>query len=125
MNLPRFNPGDHVILSGHKQPVNFHGKVVQVIPYEKFSEELYRLFKTDETVVAVVTKMVERDKSWHEWPCYYVEPNSSPGVATYEEAQYIVPGITYDQYMMLTTRRLYLCLDSDLMDEQQEEQVSS
>jgi hypothetical protein len=116
MLLPRFGQGDRVKRIGLNQ-LNFIGTIRQVIPPAGIAALINKIAAGDQdTAVNLVRDMYNRDNEFHHNYAYIVEPESSPGPATFEEAEYIVPGITIDQYHLLMKGRKYLIIDSDLID---------
>lgn len=111
-----YNVGDRVVKSG--LDMAFHGEVHAVIPPDMIPEALAELHRNNphgtESTIDLFTRM---DPTWQEHALYFVEPDSSPGIASYEEAHKICPALTRHQYEMITTRRVFLVLDSQLLPE--------
>jgi len=91
--------------------LNFHGRVDRVI------ESPHEYIELVEIPQGFIDNFAERDPDWDKNPIYLVTPDSSPGLATFEEANSIVPGLTEIQYSMLTGHRQFLVLESDLLSE--------
>lgn len=107
-----FNPGDNVVKSC-KDGFNFHGWVLAAIPPDQIEEHLVNY----QVIGDFIAAFDRRDPDWRQFPIYIVQPHSSPGPAPYEEAQYIIPGLTKEQYDLLMHSRRWIVLDSDLLPE--------
>lgn len=113
--LPRFEVGD-VVIRSNATGLSFGGVVREIYTVKQFFKILkQRTNNNTEYSVNVARVFFERDRNFADYPIYAIEPFSSPGIATFAEAEVIVPGLTKIQYDMLMNSRVFDCLDSDLL----------
>ena len=117
---PRFKIGDRVLRSsntippGLDRPMVYSGTVTQVLTATEYLQLINSRHGT--AALNTIRKIFsERDKDYLKSHVYIIEPDSSPGLAPYEEATIIIPGLSREQYDMLTNRRSFDCIDSDLL----------
>lgn len=118
---PSYKVGDQVIRSGLS--LHFTGVVTKVFQPSQINEAIATIVPDPENhkhgkfIQAFLDGFRKRDKDFHKYPMYAVQPHSYPGVASYEEAQSICPYLTRTQYDLIVGNmpRSYLVLDSDLL----------
>lgn len=120
----RFSLGDRVLRSsntvpeGTDKPLIFRGVVRKIYTVNSYFRHLHEITKSIEAALNVKSIFMLRDKDYPKYHIYDVEPDSSPGPCSFEEAVCIVPGLSRHQYDMLMDRRVFACLDSDLLPEE-------
>lgn len=108
-----YQPGNRVIKSCASGLI-FHGKVIFCINPVNIDDYLQQAGISQ----LWIDQFDRRDPTWREFPIYLVQPDSSPGLAPFEEAQFLIPGLTEDMYARLTKSRQYILIDSDLLPEE-------
>jgi hypothetical protein len=115
--VDQYQIGDRVVKSG--LDINYHGVVHQVILPEQIPEALAIMHRANpHDTERIIDEFSKRDPDWQNHALYFVEPDSSGGVATFEEAKRICPALNEIQYQMIVNRRAFLVLDSQLLPEQ-------
>lgn len=124
----RFSLGDRVLRSsntvpeGTDKPLIFRGVVRTIYTVNNYFKHFKKITGGSDLVTPAMINLKlrfsNRDPSYAKYHIYEVEPDSSPGPCSFEEAACIVPGLTRYQYDMLMDRRVFACLDSDLLPEE-------
>jgi len=112
-----YNVGDQVVKSSTRE-LSFRGKVLEVIPPEKIPAILAAMHKLDPAYAEqTINVWSTEDRGFQDFHCYFVEPDTCPGPASYEESLNICPSLTKANYDMIVgnVARKYLVIESNLL----------
>lgn len=129
--MPTYRLGDVVSrVSIDGKLVSVSGKIVAISPGGRTIEYFRSLLSgngyNQTFIESFLGVMLKRDPDFMDKPVYVIEPETSPGWASFEEAKSIVPGISKREYdflacltefqrTLLWGHRLFIVLDSELV----------